>query len=84
MSYELNIKRVSNGYVLTKNNQDNDLTYVECIQDNDEPMLSDNYQEMNTYEDLAWNVLEYFGLQNSKHKECRLVIKVVPKEKENE
>ena len=71
MSYNINVEKVQNGYLLSWKEEYNDtgkeFTVSEVIQD-------DDADELKSGEELLWRLMEYFGLRGSKHDSERLSI----------
>jgi hypothetical protein len=65
--FSLKIERVNNGYILYMPDyiEDEHGEIVEII--NKRIIQDDDVDELKSYEELLWNVMEYFGFGGSKH-----------------
>jgi len=78
------IEKVNNGFVLDKEPEVegfNNITVVEEIQD---PFDSTNENELKTVQNLLYEIMEYYGVFNSKHNKYRLDIEIVNQEEETD
>ena len=73
----LNIERAFNGYILTGTNT-NDCPYKLIIEEKEE--ADSNLVEFKAMQSLFYQIMEYFGVFNSKHNKYRLEIKVTDQE----
>jgi len=79
-SWKLVIEKTTNGYILTGIFGDSDLlskVLIE-IQEGEEQLT-----ERQAMQKIVWELMEYFGVYNSKHNSYNLRIKIVDKD-ENE
>lgn len=72
MSYEINIKRITNGFILSWEEEYADdsgktFTQQEVIEDSDK-------DDLKSGEELLWRIMEYFNLGGSKHDEQRITV----------
>lgn len=72
MPYEINIRRVDNGFILSweedyADDSGKTFTQQEVIEDSD-------LDELKSGESLLWRIMEYFNLQGSKHDNQRIFI----------
>ena len=84
MDWELGIRKVHNGYVLTGKHDETNEPYEEVIESDNHIEYPDNKCELKEYRELGLRVLEYFGLQNSKHNKYRLEIKIINQQEQKE
>jgi len=87
MKWELKIKKVENGFVVgyeeelateTKTNFVNDVSSTEINETVFEYKKTDeNDTDLETVEDLLYHILEYFGVNYSKHNKRNIQIKIV-------
>jgi len=85
MTWELNIRRVQNGFVLkyTPDEGEEGCEKSEFVINFDEDADDEKQAELKAMEKLLWQVKEYFGVYWSKHNKRNLNIEIV-KRKEDE
>lgn len=78
--WELNIEKVSNGYVLTGKFGDSEIIEKKVI------TLEENLEiknaKLEAIRQVMWEVQEFFGVYNSKHDKYNLDIKIIENESE--
>ena len=71
MDWKLEIKKISNGYILKGRFDDGEIVTTHIIEEEDE-----EDSDLEAMEKLLWEVKEYFGIYYSKHNKKNLVIEI--------
>ncbi len=84
MNWNLNIEKVNNGYIVKhKSDNDDDYTVTSIFEEFDNDFMTDEHKiEFETAERMLWYILEYFGVNNSKHYNYGINVEVEDRTKE--
>jgi len=69
--WKLEIKKVSNGYILKGRNSETEILMEKVIEESNIDL-----PELNAMQNLLWEIMEYFAIFNSKHNPYHLNVKI--------
>lgn len=78
MPWDLNIRRIANGYIVSWNEEIDE--FGNCMPQ-EEVIQDDEQDDLKSHEEALWRVMEYFNMCGSKHDKERLKIERI---KQNE
>jgi len=76
--WKLEIKRVSNGYILSGRFGDSDVKTDLLIEE-----LEEEDSELKAMKNLLWEITNYFGIYYSKHNKKNLIIQIENNKEKN-
>lgn len=72
--WNLNIEAVNNGYILTGNEDEETGNKPKTVFEEKEEIQDDNLNESHVVRRMLYEIMNYFGIFNSKHKKYKLEI----------